>query len=761
MEKGLMEIIDQMTLEEKAGLCSGGDFWHTKGIERLGIKPIMMSDGPSGLRKQDDNGDNLGMNDSIKAVCFPSGCASACSFDRQMMKELGETLGSECRAEGIQVLLGPSLNIKRSPLCGRNFEYLSEDPFLAGELAAAQIEGIQSKGVASCPKHFAANNQEHRRMTCSSEIDERTFREIYLYAFERVVKKARPWAIMSSYNKVNGEYVSESHNILTERLRNQWGFDGAAISDWGGTADRVKGIEAGLDIEMPSSNGINDRLIVDAIKDGRLSEEQLNNRAANVLQLIQRTLGEDQPQGALDLEGDHEKARVYAEKSGVLLKNENQVLPISKDAGVVFIGDFAKKPRYQGGGSAHINAYKVAGAMDYAEKLGYSVSFAQGYTDGQTEPDDELIMQAQEAAKKADYAVIFAGLPEVWESEGYDRTTMMMPPAQNMLIEAVSEVQKNTIVVLHNGAPVEMPWAHKVAGILELYLGGQAVGEACLRLLYGDVNPSGRLAETVPYKLEDNPTYISFPGKADKTRYSEGVFVGYRYYTKKKMPVRYPFGYGLSYTSFEYDDFRVSSDSFEPGQTLVATVSVTNTGNRGGAEVVQLYVEAGQGEIIRPVRELKGFDKVYLEPGEKKKISFTLEERDFAYYDEDQQEWMMEAGTYGVAIGKNAEEMMERKEISVVGTPKKPPICTLNTTIGDLLKNEKSKQILMPLFQQYMARLSNAEEESSSSGNAISMEMIMAMINDMPLRALISLGGLGVSREDILQLIDFINYSLQ
>ena len=553
----IKDLIAKMTLEEKAAMCSGADFWHTESCERLGIPASMVSDGPHGLRKQDDKADHLGVNESIKAVCFPAGCGTAASFNRDLLYHMGETLGNECQAEGVSVILGPAVNIKRSPLCGRNFEYYSEDPLVASEIAGSLIRGVQSKHVGTSLKHFLANNQETRRMSVNEIIDERTLNEIYLAAFEGAVKKAKPWTVMCSYNKINGTYTAAHHKYLTETLRDKWGFDGYVMSDWGAVNDRVEDLKAGLDLEMPSSMGVNDQLIVEAVQNGTLEEQVLDTAVERILNIVYRYNENRDTEAVFDLDHDHEVAKKVAEETIVLLKNEN-VLPLTEGEEIAFIGKYAKKPRYQGGGSSHINSHKITGALDAAEAAGNThIVYAQGFDDKEDKTDEVLLAEAVETAKKAKVAVIFAGLPDAFESEGFDRKHMRMPDCQNELIERVAAVQPNTIVVLHNGAPVEMPWADRVKGILEAYLGGQAVGGAEYDILFGKVNPSAKLPETFPKQLEDNPSYLAGFGEGDHVEYREGIFVGYRYYDKKKMDVLFPFGYGLSYTTFAYSNLRL------------------------------------------------------------------------------------------------------------------------------------------------------------------------------------------------------------
>ena len=566
----IKNIISQMTLEEKAAMCSGADFWHTEAVERLNVPQSMVSDGPHGLRKQPEEctGDHLGLNAAIDAVCFPAACATACSFDRELLHEMGTILGQECQAENVSVLLGPAVNIKRSPLCGRNFEYLSEDPYVAGELSAAYIEGVQSQDVGTSIKHFAANNQEHERMSTSAEVDERTLREIYLPAFETAVKKAQPWTVMCSYNRLNGVYASEDEWLLTKVLRDDWGFKGYVMSDWGAVRDRVQGIIAGLDLEMPGSNGANDLAIVNAVKEGRLKEETLDQAVERILNIVYRYVENHaaHEDAVFDREADHEKAKEIAEKCIVLLKNEpkngEKVLPLKKEKKTAFIGGFAEKPRYQGGGSSHINSHKVVSARSVVQEkqnVYGDVLYAEGFSAEEDKIDEQLMMQALKTAESAEQVVVFAGLPDSFESESYDRSHMNLPQCQNILIQKLAELGKPVVVVLHNGSPVEMPWADQVEGIVEAYLGGEAVAEALIRILYGEVNPSGKLAETFPKKLEDNPSFLNFPGMDKKVNYAEGIFVGYRYYDKKKMDVLFPFGHGLSYTEFEYSNLKVSN----------------------------------------------------------------------------------------------------------------------------------------------------------------------------------------------------------
>lgn len=745
MERNLKELIRQMTLEEKAGLCSGEDFWHLKSVERLGIPRTMVCDGPHGLRKQDEHADHLGINDSIEAVCFPPACLSACSFDRELMETMGTAIGKEAQACDISVVLGPAVNMKRSPLCGRNFEYYSEDPYLAGEIAASFVHGVQSQHVGTSIKHFAANSQEYRRMSNSSDADERTLREIYFPAFETAVKKAQPYTVMCSYNRINDTYASENPWLLTDVLRKEWGFEGYVMSDWGAVNNRVPGLIAGLDLEMPSSNGQNDALIVQAVKDGSLKEEILDQAVERILRVL-FTAYDNRTAETLNLESDHETARHIAEESMVLLKNE-QVLPLKSSEKVAFIGEFVKKPRFQGGGSSHINSFKIDNAWDSLPKDA-QVVYAKGFPADGDLYDEALAAQAIQAASTSDKAVIFAGLPDSFESEGYDRTHMRLPDCQNRLIEEILKVQPNTIVVLHNGSPVELPWRLQVRGILEAYLGGQAGGAAVANILYGKVNPCGKLAETFPVKLSDNPSYLNFGG-SKHVEYREGVFIGYRYYDTKEMEVAFPFGHGLSYTTFSYDNLQVSNLHPSDTDTLTVSVDVTNTGHMEGKEIVQLYVKDLTGSAIRPEKELKGFGKVSLLPGETKTVTMELDKRSFAWYHTELKDWYAASGSYELLIGASSRDIRLKQQISLTSSQLPTFLVTPNTALGDLVNDPRTKDLAQELLQKYAA--ASQTNGSDASTEAISDEMTKAMTESMPIRALTSFGSF--SREELQEYI--------
>ncbi len=757
----IQNLISQMTLEEKAGMCSGSDFWHLKGIERLEIPSIMVADGPHGVRKQADEADHLGINESEKAICFPAGCATASSFDRELIRRQGELLGEECQAMNVSTILGPAMNIKRSPLCGRNFEYYSEDPYVSAEMATALIEGVQSKHVGTSAKHFLANNQEKRRMTNSSDLDERTLREIYLASFEGAVKKAKPWTVMSSYNRINGKFVGDSKEYLTDILRNEWGFDGYVVSDWGAVNDRVKALAAGLDLEMPPGDYANDELIIKAVKEGKLEENIVDRACERILDVIFRYTENRDGTATFDYEKDHNAASEIEAECMVLLKNENNILPLTSGRRIAFIGKYAKKPRYQGGGSSHINSWKEESAIEAAKKIPElaNITFAEGYQDEKDEVVKELQKEAVKMAAEADVAVLFLGLPDNFESEGYDRKHLNLPNCQNELVQKVLEVQKHVVVVLHNGSPVLMPWKDQVEGILEAYLGGEAVGKAVAEVLAGRKNPCGHLAETFPLRLEDTPCYLAYGKGCDNAQYQEGVFVGYRYYTSRKMATAFPFGYGLSYTTFAYRDLQVEKKEMSDQEHVQVSVKVKNTGNRSGKTVVQLYVGAPQTEVVRPVRELKGFEKVFLEAGEEKKVTFTLDERAFSYWNTQIHDWYAEEGSYKIMIGEHADQMILCEEVTVHCTKELPKVYSLNSCLGELMRDPKAQAVMAPFMQgleQNDAATEMAEAQENDESGVVNQEMMAAMMDAMPLRQLLSFVP-GIRREMLEQMVDALN----
>lgn len=762
--RDMKEIVSQMTLEEKAGMCSGRDFWHLKGVERLGIPSVMVCDGPHGLRKQDESADHLGINDAICAVCFPSAAGLASSFDRELLKETGDALGEECQAEKVSVLLGPAVNIKRSPLCGRNFEYFSEDPYVASQLAAAYIKGLQSKHVGASIKHFAVNNQEKRRSTVSAQVSERALREIYLAAFEGAIKEGKPWTVMCSYNRVNGEYTSQSHRLLTEILRDEWGFDGFLVTDWSACDERVKGLVAGQDLEMPDSGGVNDRLIVEAVKNGTLDESVLDQAVARILEIIFRYADHVDTSAVFDREAHHALAKKTACQSMVLLKNKRtadnkRLLPLKKGGKYAFIGAFAENPRYQGGGSSHIHAYKVTNALKECAQYA-DITFAKGFETAQEQTNEAMLAQAVQTAKEHDAAVIFAGLPEHIESEAYDREHMRLPECQNVLIQAVAAVQPNTVVVLHNGSPIEMPWAEQIPAMLECYLAGEAVGEAQAAILFGEENPCGKLAETFPLRVEDNPAWLDFGGNKDLVHYGEGIFTGYRYYDTKKMDVLFPFGHGLSYTEFAYRDLQLDKEQLCGDEMLRVSFFIKNIGAMAGKEAVQVYVHKKGSKISRAWQELKGFEKVSLMPQEETKVEITLDRRSFSYYNEETGTWCVEAGEYEIFAGASSRDI--RLKGSVVRTDRgyQNWKCHRNTTIGEIMQHPSAKAAYRQMLKEEIGRLP-FEGISAAQGLGEGMEkMAEAMISDSPLRALRSFFKGKIDDVFIERLVDKINQSL-
>ena len=768
------KLVNELTLEEKASLCSGADFWHTKAIDRLNIPAAMVSDGPHGIRKQESLADHMGVAESIKAIGFPTASAMACSFDRDLLHKVGDALGEECVAEDLAVLLGPGINMKRSPICGRNFEYYSEDPVVAGELGAAFVNGVQEHGVGTSLKHFAANNQEWRRMSISAEIDERTLREIYLAAFETVVKKAHPWTIMCSYNRINGVYSCENDWLLNKVLRDEWGFEGLVMTDWGAMDERVPSLKAGLDLEMPDCHGETDKLIVKAVQSGELEESVLDTAVERILTMVDKYLtarkGIDPAsmvhplpssvERGYDVAAHHALARTTAEQSAVLLKNED-ILPLQKDKKIAFIGEFAKVPRIQGGGSSHINNTSVESALDAA---GDSVSYAQGFHIDEETTDETLLQEAITLAKESDVAVIFAGLPDSFESEGFDRTHLNMPANQNELIARISEVQPNVVVVLHSGSPIAMPWLDKVAGVLQMYLAGQASGGAAVNLLFGDATPCGKLAETFPLHLEDNPSYLNFPGNREKVCYQEGVFIGYRYYDKKKMDVLFPFGYGLSYTDFTYSNMKVTVngknaadvDVIKETDEIVVSADITNTGNCDGAEIVQLYIINPVVYEIRPEKELRDFAKVFLKAGETKTVTFTLNARAFSYYETRIHDWYAESGDYEILLASSSRDIRLQDTVSITGSKKIPFVADYVTTCEDVELFAKDGSALDEMLRRsgFAEATDHDGDDSMGSGTA---DMMKAMFTGTPLHSILSFSSEELTYEDIQDTIRKLN----
>jgi len=788
--KDIDGLISQMTLEEKASLCSGLNFWYLKGIERLDIPSIMVTDGPHGLRKQAGAGDHLGLTNSVPATCFPTASALAATWNRELVFQVGQALGDECRTEKVGVILGPGANIKRSPLCGRNFEYFSEDPFLSGEMAKSHIRGVQSKGIGTSLKHYTVNNQEYRRMVIDAVVDERALREIYLAGYEIAVKEAQPWTVMCAYNKVNGTYCCENQFLMRDILKEEWGHEGLVVTDWGAMNDRVAGLAAGVELEMPGTANGNDARIVSAVQSGKLDEALLDEAIGRILRLIfkaEETLAVD---FACDLEAHHALARRAAGEGAVLLKNKGGLLPLAEDMKVALVGRFAKEPRYQGAGSSLINPSRMDNLYDEIAKLvgEENLSYAPGYDARGDKADRALIAQAVDRTKTADVVVVCAGLTDMYEVEGLDREHMKLPLGHDALIEAVAAAHDRVVVVLSNGSPVEMPWANDVAAILEGYLGGQAGAGALADILYGKVNPSGKLAESFPLRLEDTPSYHYFPGGPATVEYRESLYVGYRYYDSVGQEVLFPFGHGLSYTTFEYGDLRLSTDRMKDTDSVAVTLSVTNSGPVAGKEIVQLYVRDVRSTVFRPDKELKGFEKVALQPGETADVTIELGRRAFAFYDPGAGDWVVEAGKFEILIGASAADIRLQGTVEVesaqrvsalrepavyhhfakgeavgkadferlLGRPVPPNEAakkgtyTMNTPIGDLKDSIVGRRLYSYLEGQ-MAKMVEGQEDTPTG------VLMMAVAREMPLRGILMMGDGSISREILDGLIDLTN----
>lgn len=665
------EIIEKMSLEQKAKFVSGYDYWHLEEATELGLPQIMITDGPHGLRKQSTDkkaSGGIGLGNSVPATCMPPAATSACSWDEALLKEEGEALAEECLKEKVSVILGPGTNIKRSPVCGRNFEYFSEDPLLAGKMSANLINGCQSKGVGNSLKHFACNSQEAFRMVVSEVIDERTMRELYFPAFEIAVKEAQPWTVMNSYNRINGSYASQNDWLQNKVLRDEWGFEGLIVTDWGASVDRIPGLKYGTDLEMPSSGALNTKKIIEAVQDGSLDEAVLNERVDNVVDLIIKSKPALEKNYTYDVEAHHKIAQKIAEGSIVLLKNDDGVLPLKAGQKAAVIGEMAKSPRYQGAGSSVINPTKLDNALDELNKLGVNTVFAQGYEKGKDEINSALVSEAVNAAKNADVAIVFVGLTEEFEGEGYDRESIDMPNSHNHLVSEVAKANANTIVVLAGGSVVYIPWINEVKALLNSGLAGQAGGAAVANILTGRVNPSGKTAETYPVKFSDNPTYGNYPGGPVVSEHKESVYIGYRYYDTANKEVLFPFGYGLSYTSFEYSDIKVSSESIKDTETVEVSFKIKNTGDADGAEIAQLYVADKESTIFRPAKELRAFTKVFLKAGEEKEVTLKLGRRAFAYYNVNIGDWHVETGEFDIMIGASSRDIKLTKTITVTST---------------------------------------------------------------------------------------------
>mgnify|MGYP006291084465 CR=1 FL=1 len=775
MEK-IQELIAEMTLEEKVSLCSGQDFWHTREMKRLGIPAVMITDGPHGLRKETRDHSQPGLAESVPSTCFPTASALAATWNRELVARVGAALGEACRQEKVGVILGPGANIKRTPRCGRNFEYFSEDPYLSGEMAASHIQGVRSQGVGASLKHYAVNNQEQRRMTIDAVVDPRALQEIYLRGFEIAVKKAQPWTVMGAYNRVNGTYSCEHPGLLKDNLRKKWEYQGLVVSDWGAVNNPVASLQAGLDLEMPGVENGNQQLLLDAVRQGRLAEDVLDRAAARILSLVfkaRETLAED---FRCNLDAHHALAREAAGEGAVLLKNEQDALPLAKNARVAVLGAFARNPRYQGAGSSIINPTRLETLYgEMVSKAGIeAVDYAPGYPLQGEGENDVLLQQALETARGAEAVVVHAGLPDLFEVEGLDREHLRLPASHNRLIEAAAEIHERVIVVLSCGAPVEMPWVDRGQEVPLGYLGGQAGAGALADLLYGDVNPSGKLAETFPLRLEDTPAVHYVPGGPRTVEHRESLYVGYRFYDSVDKDVLYPFGHGLSYTHFAYSDLILSERRLRSDQPLTVSVRVKNTGPRAGQEVVQLYVAPLSSTAFRPRAELKGFEKVALEPGEEKSVTFQLEERAFAHYNSASGDWQVESGSFGILVGTSSRDIRLRGEVAVESAAGDHPVpeqdrlptyrdypadsrissedfqallqrplpdngplgqgaYTLNTPIADMTDSFLGRQLGKFMRRQLQGMIKEEEENP----NAL---MMQAVIEEAPLRTLVTLG---------------------
>jgi len=726
-------LLTELTLEEKASLTSGSSFWYPAPVERLGIPKIMVSDGPHGLRAQPGEGDHVGLGGSLPATCFPTASAVASAWNPDLLRRIGHALAQEARACNLSVILGPGINMKRSPLCGRNFEYFSEDPFLAGELAVGHVNGIQSRDVGTSVKHYAANNQETDRLRVDARVDERTLREIYLPAFERVVTAEQPWTIMCSYNKVNGQSASENPWLLTTVLREEWGFQGLVVSDWGAVYHRVPALLAGLDLEMPPALGRSPQEVVAAVQAGEVSTEVLDARVRTVLELVAKGMPVLDLDEGFDVDAHHALAREAAAESIVLLKNDG-LLPLAPDTRLAVVGEFARTPRFQGAGSSQVNPTRVDVLLDEL-RAGYGdVPFAAGYGIGTTDDDAALLAEAEQVAGSADVVVMVIGLPGADESEGFDRTHMDLPANQLAALSAVAAVNPDVVVVLVNGSTVLLgdvtPHAR---ALVEAWLGGQAAAGGIADVLTGVVNPSGRLAETVPHRLEDNSSYLNFPGDSQVVRYGEGLFIGYRGYDKTRTDVAFPFGFGLSYTSFTVSDLEVTTAGSVADGDLRATVTVTvtNTGDRDGAEVVQVYVEDVESTVTRPVRELKGFAKVTLAAGASETVAIELDQRSFSFWSTQLGRWAVEAGTFTIGVGPNSRDLPLTETITVEAPRLATPL-TRNSTLEEWMSDPIGRELV---------------DGEIAKGQPAMDEELVTIVGNMPMSTLANFGGMSLDHD--------------
>ena len=699
------QLVSQLTLVEKVSLLSGRDDWSTQPIERLAIPWIWLSDGPHGLRRAPQT-NKAGYGDQLPATAYPTASALAATWDLDLIYQVGRSLGEESQAQDVNVLLGPGVNIKRSVLGGRNFEFFSEDPVLAGELGAAYINGVQSQGVGTSLKHYAANNVETKRMYMNSALDDRTLHEIYLTPFEIAVRKAQPWTIMASYNRIQGVYGTQNPYLLTDVLKEQWGYQGIVISDWFAVVDPVAAVKAGMHIEMPGLNTVNDKLIIDAVKNGELDEALIDNMVTEILTVVFNAKSLEKQGVELDVEKHHNHARRVAAEAITLLKNQNNVLPVNaqKYQKVAIVGEFAVNPRFQGNGSSEVKPTRLDQFLElvnreYGDQV--KISYAQGYQLSD-DHDFSLIEKAKEVAASADIALVFVGLPLHYESEGIDRTHIDMPASHNRLISEIAKVQKNTVAVLTNGSAVTMPWVSQVNGILETWLAGQAGAGGIADVIFGKVNPSGKLAETFPAKLADTPAFFNFPGEQGEVLYGEQIFVGYRYYDKKKIEPLFPFGFGLSYTDFEYNELELSASSITDQTGLEVSVKIKNTGDVAGKETIQLYVTDTQSSLQRPDKELKKFKKIALEPGDEKIVIFQLDSRDFSYYDAIRKMWIAESGGFVISAASSSRDIRLSKLVTLQSTQQVPLAFDEYTFFKEYWENKQTRKLLKQLVPNWI-----------------------------------------------------------
>ncbi len=749
--KEIKELISKMTLSEKASLCSGKTSVHTKEVERLGIGSVAMQNGPTGLRNRKTK--NNYETYSLPATCFPTGVGMCTTWNEDLIEEVGVAIAEEALNQQVHIVLGPSINIKRSPLCGRNFEYMSEDPFLAGKIAKSFINGLQSKGIGAGVKHFAMNNQERRRMSTSANISLRALHEIYLTNFEIAVKESSPYTIMCSYNKINKEYCCEHKYLLNDVLREKWGYKGFVMTDWSAMNERVKALESGLELEMPFSSDENDNKIIAAVKNGTLDEKVLDTAVERLLTVTFKLL-EDMPDNYdTDYELNHRLAQKAACESIVLLKNENHTLPLNKSEKTLFLGKFFEDIRYQGGGSSHVTPYKLEQITEViGDKTSNYEYFPVYCLDSDTIDYNELDA-AKTAAQTADKVVIFAGLPHVFESESYDREHMNLPAGHIELIDCIKKANPNTAVVLLNGAPVDTSWSAGINAIVEAYLGGQASASAICDILYGDVNPSGKLAETFPKKIEDTPCYLSYGKNTDEVTYSEDIFVGYRYYDTKKIDVAFPFGHGLSYTDFEYSDLKVSKDN----EHVNVSFSVKNIGCAEGKEVAQLYVGKYSDKVMMPNKELRQFKKINLKPNEKSVLNLKLSARDFSHFDESILDWCHERGEYNIFIGSSSADIRLQSVVQLENYNIKKPLINKNTLVCDIMENEEQYKIVHDMLMTHAPEIIGHHEDAIGANSASSKEMLQNLFKFMPLRVCGLLSKGKISEKLLQEYIDKLN----